>query len=118
MSDYGSTPPPPPPTPYGAPGAPSAPPPPNYLVWAILTTILCCLPLGIVSIVFSTQVNSKWALGDVTGAQEASAKAKRFAIWSAIVWAILTVIIVGFWVVVVAVGGGEWTFNTGTDSGY
>jgi heme/copper-type cytochrome/quinol oxidase subunit 2 len=114
MSDYGSIPPPPPPTPYGAPGAPSAPPP-NYLVWAILTTILCCLPLGVVSIVFSTQVNSKWALGDVAGAQDASAKARRFAIWSAIVWAVLTVIGIAFWVVLVVVGGGQWSFNTGTD---
>lgn len=70
----------------------SAPPPPNHLVWAILTTVLCCLPLGVVSIVFSTQVNSKWAMGDVTGAQDASEKAKKFAIWSAIVQAVLAVI--------------------------
>ena len=27
--------------------------PDNYLVWAILTTILCCLPFGVVSIVFA-----------------------------------------------------------------
>jgi hypothetical protein len=54
-------------------------------VWAILTTVLCCLPLGIVSIVFSSQVNSKWALGDAAGAQASSAKAKRFAIIGAII---------------------------------
>src|ERR1019366_2971726 len=95
MSDYGSTapPPPPPPMPYGAPGAGTAPPA-NYLVWAILTTVLCCLPLGIPSIVFSTQVNSKWALGDVAGAQEASAKAKKFAIWAVIGWGIFLVLYV------------------------
>jgi uncharacterized membrane protein YozB (DUF420 family) len=102
MSDYGSTPPPPPPpppssSPYGGQGAQGAPPP-NYLVWAILTTILCCLPLGVVSIVFSTQVNSKWALGDVAGAQEASAKAKKFATWSAIAWAVVVVLYVIFFV--------------------
>jgi heme/copper-type cytochrome/quinol oxidase subunit 2 len=103
MSDYGSTPPPPPPppsSPYGqgaqAPGAP----PQNYLVWAILTTIFCCLPLGVVSIVFSTQVNSKWALGDVAGAQDSSEKAKKFAIWSAIAWAIVAVLYVIFFVVI------------------
>lgn len=89
MSDYGSTPPPPPPPPppsYGAQGASGAAgaPPPNYLVWGILSTALCCLPLGIPSIVFATQVNSKWALGDVAGAQLASAKARKFAIWAAI----------------------------------
>ena len=86
MSDYGSIPlPPPPPPPYGGYGAQSAPPPPNYLVWAILSTILCFLPLGIVSIVFAAQVNSKWAIGDSAGAQNASERAQKFAIWAAIV---------------------------------
>lgn len=30
----------------------------NYLILSIMTTIFCCLPLGIVAIVFSTQVSS------------------------------------------------------------
>jgi hypothetical protein len=95
MSDYGSTPPPPPPPPppsgYGA-SAGQGTPPPNYLVWAILSTILCCPPVGIASIVFSTQVNSKWALGDVAGAQAASEKAKKFAIYAAVAGIVLTVL--------------------------
>ena len=93
MSYYGSTPPPPPPPPYGAYGVQGTPPP-NYLVWAILSTVLCCLPLGVASIVFAAQVNSKWAMGDVAGAQAASEKAKKFAIWAAIVGVILGVVIV------------------------
>ena len=79
------TPPPPPPsygTPsgYGAPG-PGTPGPaiPNYLVQSILVTLCCCLPLGVVAIVFSAQVNSKLAAGDIAGAQDASNKAKMFA---------------------------------------
>jgi hypothetical protein len=32
--------------------------------------------------VFSSQVNSKWAAGDVAGAQVASAKARKFATWA------------------------------------
>jgi hypothetical protein len=95
MSEYGSPPPPPPP-PYGAmpPGQPPAggAPPPNYLVWAILSTVLCCLPLGIVSIIFSSQVNSKWQMGDYAGAQQASQKARQFAMWSAIAWGIVVAI--------------------------
>ncbi|MEZ5117286.1 MAG: CD225/dispanin family protein [Candidatus Nanopelagicales bacterium] len=83
-----TTPPPPPPGGYGAApppyGQPMGTPPPNYLVWAILTTVFCCLPLGIVSIVFAAQVNSKWAVGDVAGAMDSSNKAKQFALWSAI----------------------------------
>jgi uncharacterized protein YqhQ len=93
MSNYGSTPPPPPPPVYGGGGAQGVAPP-NYLVWSILSTILCCLPLGVASIVFSTQVNSKWAMGDTNGAQEASEKAKKFAMWSAIAGVILYVLVI------------------------
>lgn len=50
----------------------------NYLIPAILSTIFCCLPLGVVSIIFATQVNSKVAAGDIAGAAEASKKAKMF----------------------------------------
>jgi|SRR5882762_2935521 len=50
----------------------------NYLIPAILATIFCCLPLGVVSIIFATQVNSKLAAGDTAGAMESSRKAKMF----------------------------------------
>lgn len=59
-------------------------PPDNYLVWAILSTLLCCLPLGIISIIKSTEVNKKWQAGDYDGALQSSADAKKFATWSAI----------------------------------
>ena len=61
--------------------------PSNYLVWAILTTILCCLPLGIASIVFSSQVNTKWrAAATSRGALNSSKpRPRQFAMWSAIV---------------------------------
>ena len=67
-------------------------PPPNYLVWAILTTLFCCLPLGIASIVFAAQVNSKYTAGDVAGARTSPSEAKQFAIWSAIVGVVVLVI--------------------------
>jgi len=94
--DFSNAPPPPYPT---APGPGS--PPANYLVWAILTTIFCFLPLGVASIVFAAQVNSKWAMGDVAGAQAASARAKKFAIWSAITSAALVVLYIVFMVLFV-----------------
>lgn len=83
-------------TPYqSAPsGPPASEPPPSNLVWAILTTIFCCVPLGIVSIVFAAQVNSKWATGDVAGAQESSGKARRWAIIAAIAGVITLVLYV------------------------
>jgi hypothetical protein len=51
---------------------------PNNLVLAILS-IFCCWPLAIAAIIFATQVNTKVAAGDMAGAQEASAKAKKFS---------------------------------------
>jgi len=55
---------------------------PNYLVQAILVTIFCCLPLGIVSIVFAAQVNGKLAAGDYYGAVDSSNRAKMWCWWS------------------------------------
>jgi hypothetical protein len=73
------TPPPPPPRPaYSPAGPPPGAPIPNYLVQSILVTLCCCLPLGVVAIIFAAQVNSKLAAGDVAGAQEASNKARMF----------------------------------------
>jgi hypothetical protein len=57
--------------PYGAP-----PHVPSYMAWAIVTLILCFWPTGIVAVVYASQVGNKLALGDYTGAQESSRKAK------------------------------------------
>jgi hypothetical protein len=51
---------------------------PNYLVFAILTTVLCCLPAGIPAIVYAAQVNGKLQAGDIAGAQAASKNAKMW----------------------------------------
>lgn len=56
----------------------------NYLIPAILVTICCCLPGGIVAIVYAAQVNSKLQAGDIVGAQAASNNAKLWCIISAV----------------------------------
>lgn len=86
---------------YGAPG-PSGPKPDNYLVWAILSTLFCCLPLGVASIVFAAQVDGKYNSGDYAGAVESSNKAKQFAKYSVIASLVLIVIYVIFIVLVAA----------------
>ena len=60
------------------------PPPSNYMIWAVLSTIFCCLPLGIVSIINASKVDSAYNRGDYYGAIEASEKAKNYA-WAAVV---------------------------------
>lgn len=68
--------------------------PENYLVWAILCTVLCCLPFGIVSIVYSNKVSGLWAQGRYPEAQEAANNAKKWAIIGAIVGAAASVIFI------------------------
>src|SRR5437773_8613433 len=51
----------------------------NYLVPSILITLCCCVPAGIVAIIYAAQVNSKLAAGDIAGAQNSARLAK---IWS------------------------------------
>ena len=50
----------------------------NYLVPAVLTTLCCCLPGGVVAIIYAAQVNSKLAAGDIAGAMAASRNAKMW----------------------------------------
>ncbi len=74
-------------------------PPDNNLVWAIVSTILCCWPLGIVSIIKSTKVNTLWTQGDHAGAQKSADDAKKWAIYSAIgaviFWVLYIILMVG-----------------------
>jgi len=67
-------------------------PPKNYLIESILVTIFCCLPLGVAGIVFASQVNSKFATGDVAGANQASADAKKWMKYGLIAGIIIRVL--------------------------
>ncbi|HEV7241963.1 MAG TPA: CD225/dispanin family protein [Thermoanaerobaculia bacterium] len=55
----------------------------NYLVPAVLSAFCCCLPLGVVAIIYAAQVNSKLVAGDIAGAQAASKNAKMWS-WIAL----------------------------------
>jgi len=72
--------------------------PNSYLALAIISTVLCCLPTGIVSIIYATKVNSHYEDGNYAEAERASKNAKTWGIVSIVggvlVW-VLSVILFG-----------------------
>jgi hypothetical protein len=80
------------------------PKPQNYLVFAILTTVLCCLPAGVVSIVYAAKVNGLYAEGKYDEAESASKNAKTWAIVSAVLALIVFVLYFIFGAALIASG--------------
>lgn len=65
------------------PAAQPAGQPPQIDVWlwqSIVVTILCCLPLGVVGIVFASQANTEMGVGNWAAAEEKAKQAKTFTI--------------------------------------
>jgi len=65
--------------------------PKDYLVESILVTLFCCMIFGILGIVYSVQANSAFSSGNITAANEFSAKAKQWVTY-------------GFWCGIAVVG--------------
>ena len=55
---------------------------PNHLAWAILMTLFCCLPGGIVALVYASRVDSLVATGNIDQARDASDKARLWCLLS------------------------------------
>jgi len=76
----------------------------NYLLWAILSAVFCCMPLGIVSIVYAAKVDGLVAAGHIQAARDASNNAKKWAIWAAGVQGGIFVLYLLFVVIMVVTG--------------
>lgn len=70
---------------------PSGIKPKTWLVESILVTIFCCLIGGIIGIVYAAQVDTKWAQGDVQGAQKSSDNAKLWVMISLGIGIVITI---------------------------
>jgi hypothetical protein len=77
----------------------------NFLIPAILVTIFCCPPFGIIAIVYAAQVNGKIAMGDYQSATSMAGKAKT---WSLVALIAGLVIIVASVVLSLALEGGYY----------
>ena len=66
--------------------------PDNNMLWSILSTLFCCLPLGIVAIINAAKVDGLYRSGDYSGAQEAADNAKKYAQYGLVIGIIWIVI--------------------------
>lgn len=87
-----------PPNPYGNPYRPAPqgvamqqnePMPDTYLVWSVIITILFSMIPGIIAIIFSTKVSSKYYMGNIEGAKRCSRNAQ--------IWCIVSIILGILW---------------------
>lgn len=69
----------------------------NHLTKAILATIFCCIPFGIVAIIYAASVNGKIEAGKFFGAQIASDKANSWANWSIATGLVIGIIYIIIW---------------------
>lgn len=58
------------------------PMPSTWLIWSVLVTVFCCFIPGIIAIIFSSQVSSRYYAGDIEGAKRASRTAEIWIIVS------------------------------------
>ena len=88
--------------PYGNPGNMNRPCPETNLVWAILCTVLCCLPLGIVAILKANKVETYYNMGNYEAALQASQDARKWSLIGAGVSLVFSILYVLFVVIVAA----------------
>lgn len=81
----------------------------SYLVLSIISTLCCCLPFGVVGIVFSAKINSAMLAGNL---EEAQNNAKMARIWIIVSFAIglLTWLIYMVLIVTGAVSGSAYYY--------
>ncbi len=78
---------------------------PNYLWQSIAATVLCCVPFGIVAIVYAAKVDGLVARGDIAGAQAASKSARTWVNVSVGVGLLVAVAYIGLMLLGAASGG-------------
>lgn len=60
------------------------PMPSTYLIWSVLVAVFCCFIPGIIAIIFSSMVSSKYYAGDIDGSRRASRMAEIWIIVSVV----------------------------------
>lgn len=71
--------------------------PSSHLALSILVTLLCCVPFGIVAIIYASKVDSSWNAGKEAEAWEYSRKARNWSLWGIaallLIWIVYVIIL-------------------------
>lgn len=88
---------------YGAYGQPRVN---TYMVQAVLATLFCFMPLGLVAMVYAARVSAYLDNGDLVRASVASAEAKKWCWWSLAIGVAAVVLTVAFFFLMFAAAAG------------
>ena len=66
--------------------------PDNNLILAIITTVVCCMPLGVWAIVLASKVDNLWNSGQYAQARENADKAKKISIIGIVAGGVFSVV--------------------------
>lgn len=77
---------------------------PTYLLPAILVTLFCCQPFGIVAIVFAAIASSKLSSGDYQGAMDSSQNASRWC-WLAFWCGLIPILLYVGFIIIASIAG-------------
>lgn len=75
--------------------------PKTWLLESILVTIFCCLPFGIVGIVYASKVEEHFISGNYRKAAIYSAQAKKWTVWGLMSAVVLTLL---YFILIIALG--------------
>lgn len=85
---------------------------PGWLLPAsIVATLFCCLPTGIVSIVYSVQARSKSQAGDFAGASQAARNARIWLIVSVVLGIVAIILAFVLGIVGAVIGAGQYQYG-------
>ena len=81
---------------------------PNNMLLALICTLLCCMPFGLVGVVYASQVSGKVLAGQYEEAENSARQAKVWSILGIVIGGLVTV---GYVVAMIALGINEAEFG-------
>ncbi len=75
--------------------------PDSWLIWSILATVMCCVPFGVVGIVYASKVDTLWAERKYDEAVAAARSARTWTLTSIVVTGVFLVLYILFWILMV-----------------